>query len=268
MIISVTDLSSYLWCPRSLYMQKVMGIEEPPNRLMVMGSLKHEVFEQANGKEQDAFLSVVKGTKEEEAFNIFYKLYIDTLAAGLKRKEGTMEQFGIAKEEAEKEMRLLLFREARDRSSSVLRFAISNDVYGYELWESIVPKVFAEVRVSSKELRLRGIVDKIELFPDKCITHEMKTGKAPVTGIWPSHRIQVAAYCMLAERKFNVTSTESVVSYVTAGLTRKIMMNPFMEQEVLDTTERVIRLFESDKIPQSCGKETCSCRKHELLSKN
>ena len=44
-MISVTLLSAYMYCPRKIYLTKVLGLIEPPNAAMVKGSIRHNAFE-------------------------------------------------------------------------------------------------------------------------------------------------------------------------------------------------------------------------------
>ena len=42
MAISVTTLSTYLYCQRKLYLQKVLGLEELPKQAVVLGSMPED----------------------------------------------------------------------------------------------------------------------------------------------------------------------------------------------------------------------------------
>ena len=42
-MLSVTHLSSYLYCPRKLYLQKVLSIYEPPKEALVKGTIRHKM---------------------------------------------------------------------------------------------------------------------------------------------------------------------------------------------------------------------------------
>ena len=52
MKISVSMLSTYLYCPRMLFLQKVLAVEEPPKESIVLGSLRHEIYDFINKSEQ------------------------------------------------------------------------------------------------------------------------------------------------------------------------------------------------------------------------
>jgi CRISPR/Cas system-associated exonuclease Cas4 (RecB family) len=44
-VLSITDITSYLYCPRKFYLKKVRGIKEKPNQAMIKGRLKHEILD-------------------------------------------------------------------------------------------------------------------------------------------------------------------------------------------------------------------------------
>ena len=68
---------------------------------------------------------------------------------------------------------------------------------------------------------------------------ELKTGKMPKEGVWPGHRIQIAAYSMLIEEKFNTTVKEGFVRYLDSKETRHIAINPFMREEITNLIKEV-----------------------------
>ena len=53
MKISVSMLSTYLYCPRKLFLQKILMVEEPPKESLVMGSIRHEVYDYINNNGKD-----------------------------------------------------------------------------------------------------------------------------------------------------------------------------------------------------------------------
>ncbi len=262
MIVNVTDLSSYMYCPRKLYIQKVLRIKEPLNQPMASGMLKHSVMESAYKSEKQAIISIKKETSSIEFESLISLIYSQALDKQLEQKASMLQQCGISPEIIREQLMPRLLIEAKNRASEIFRFSQNNQSFGFELWESMIPKVFSEVRVLSKELRLLGRIDKVELYPDKCVVHELKTGKIPES-IWPSHRVQASAYCMLAERKFNKQAKESVLNYGIEQ--KKLVMNPFMQNEVLEVTEKVIGLLESKTMPEECKKTGCNCKSYRDL---
>ena len=51
-IINVTDITTYLYCPRLLYIRKIKKIPTPLTKEMVVGRLKHNILESFSKNEQ------------------------------------------------------------------------------------------------------------------------------------------------------------------------------------------------------------------------
>jgi len=60
MKISVTLLSSYLYCSRKLFLEKVLMQAEPPKESLVMGSIRHETYDKINKNEELIVTSITK----------------------------------------------------------------------------------------------------------------------------------------------------------------------------------------------------------------
>ncbi|MBI3052127.1 PD-(D/E)XK nuclease family protein [Candidatus Woesearchaeota archaeon] len=259
MLISVSDLAAYVYCPRKLFNERVLGITAAPSPRMTLGSVKHAVFQHANLVERRVFMSFKEGMTAEDVHSLFLDAYKWALEWQLKRKAGQLSEQSINPSEAFSSLLPVLDAEAGLRASAVHKYALTNGCYGFDLWQSVVPKIFSEVRVRSRELSLRGAIDRIELFPDRCITYELKSGSPPSSGVWPWHRMQVAAYSLLAQRRFNVPAKQMAVEYISSGEKRELAMNPFLQQEVTSTTAKVLSLLESKEPPSACGRKSCSC---------
>ena len=68
MKISVSLLSSYLYCSTKLFLEKVLLLEEPPKESIVMGSVRHETYDSINKKEEEIVTSITKKATFESGF--------------------------------------------------------------------------------------------------------------------------------------------------------------------------------------------------------
>jgi CRISPR-associated protein Cas4 len=256
--VSVTDLSAYNWCQRGLYLRKVHKLREPAKPIMVLGSVRHKVYDEINKKEEMLVKQVTSGMQRTDAVSLFSSAYtalVNKSVLGFGRQLGDM---GLDSEKVREEITPVFVQEAMQRADEILSFATAKKVFGDELWEALTPKVMTEVRVTSGILRLKGVVDRIEVYGKEYVPVEIKTGRAPATGVWPDHRMQVAAYMLLLKEKFGARITEGLVKYVAAGQTRQIVMNPFMEYEVNGAVNKVFSLLEQEDVPGYCNrKEHC-----------
>jgi len=72
-MISVTSLSSYLYCPRKLFIERVLGIRpEIPKEALIRGSIRHRVYEKINLCQEELVKSISK--KDFEFILGAYKL--------------------------------------------------------------------------------------------------------------------------------------------------------------------------------------------------
>ena len=118
------------------------------------------------------------------------------------------------------------------------------------------PKIESELWVKSDKMQLRGIIDRIECYSDKKIPVELKTGKAPMSGVWPGHQIQIGAYLLLMQEKLKDPAiNEGYIHYLDSDKKISIMMNPFLRQKIIDLIQNVNNMLVSKTIPEKCGSE-------------
>jgi len=60
MKISVSTLSAYIYCSRKLFLQRVLALEEPPKESLVLGTLRHEIYDFINLSEERIVKSIAK----------------------------------------------------------------------------------------------------------------------------------------------------------------------------------------------------------------
>ena len=254
--LSVTDLCSYMFCPRSLYIKLVLGMREPAKPVMVLGSIRHRVFEDANSREKELVERISSGTPAGSVAEMFSEAYAGILDRSIQAYSPQLDALKMDKAEVAEKMQTAVKAQSEERAGQILEFASKNRVFGNRLWEKLSPKIKSEVRIHSKELKLRGIIDRIEMYGKEYVPVEIKTGRVPRTGVWPDHRIQVSAYGMLIKEKFGATVKEGMVRYVKEGQTRQVAFNPFMEYEVMKVRNSVFEMAEKE-MPKFCGKSYC-----------
>ncbi|MBI2143327.1 CRISPR-associated protein Cas4 [Candidatus Woesearchaeota archaeon] len=273
-VVSVTDLSSFMYCPRALYRQKVLGYEEKPNERMILGAIRHNFYDMANKYEEAIVVHLPKETTHDETVSAYTKTYENLLKAAVMSHAKSLALFDIQPFQVLPQLQQIAAEEAHERAGNVHRFSAQQNVFGEELWEVLTPKIFTEVRVKSQPLRLKGVVDRVEVYENSVLPIELKTGKMAHDGVWPSHRVQVAAYMMLLKEKFRKPVSQAVVRYLDHNSSKTVVLNPYMELEVRELTEKVIRLLQSQTAPKPCGRESCSCTRglpiiyHKPVTKN
>ena len=257
-LISVTSLSAYTFCQRALYLRLVLGFKEPTKPVMLLGSIRHRVYDEANKKEEYLVSMVTSDLSRQEILQMFANAYNGVLNKSIYTYASQLDALKMDKNETTEQMKPFVLEQAKARADEILSFSAKTNLFGKELWDKLTPKIITELRVSSDKLRLKGIIDRIEIHDNEYVPVEIKTGRVPSEGVWPDHRLQVASYMMLLKEKFNVEVREGLVKYVKTDQTRQITFNPFMEHEVTTMVDNVFQLMERNDIPAFCGKSYCS----------
>ncbi len=257
-LMSVTDMCAYNFCKRALYLKLVLGLREPAKPVMVLGSIRHKVYEEANRKEEEIVKQISSDFKRQEIIQMFSSAYNAILNKSVCSYLPQLESLKMDKEEVTVQLQQAVAGQAINRADEIVGFSSKTGLFGKELWESLTPKILSELRVSSEKLRLKGVVDRVEVYGSEYVPVEIKTGRAPNEGVWPDHRLQVAAYMLLLNEKFSVKIKEGLVNYVATGLSRQVVMNPFMEYEINGAVNNVFELVEQKKVPGFCGKGYCT----------
>jgi len=252
MKISVSMLSSYLFCSRKLFLQKVLGLEEPPKESIVLGSLRHEIYDFINQGEEKIVTSIKEKIQYNELLGKYKNFYSKILREKIIKNKSRMKEVNLDIVDVFKRSWPLVLTEAETRAKNISDFIQKYNVFGQDLWEKLTPKIISEHRIHSEKLQLKGIIDRIEIYDEGYVPIELKTGKMPKEGVWPGHRIQIAAYAMLIEEKFKTSVKEGFIQYLDAKETRRISINPFMKQEIINLVKEVQDLLENKDIPNYC----------------
>ena len=260
MRIPVSLLSTYLYCSRKLFLEEVLLLEEPPKESIVMGAIRHHAYDKINKKEEEIVTSITKRMKLEEIQALYKQKYLQVLRNVITKNKKRLEEVNLNMLDAYKNSFSFIMDESDIRANHVFSFIESNNVFGKELWQKLTPKIISELRVDSDELKLKGIIDQVHIYEDEYVPFELKTGRTPQGGVWPSHRIQLAAYSLLLQEHFNKPIKEGFVVYLDTKEKRRIAINPFMKEEVNKIVDEIITLLESKELPDFCNNEN-KCKK-------
>jgi len=258
MKISVTMLSTYLYCPRMLFLQRVLAVEEPPKESLVLGSLRHEIYDFINKSEERIVTSIKEKTDYQRLISTYKTFYSKILREKIIKNKSKIKEVNLDIVNVFKRTWPLILQEAETRTKNIFDFIQEYNVFGKELWDRLTPKIISEQRVESEKLQLKGIIDRIEVYEDGYVPIELKTGKMPKQGVWPGHRIQIAAYALLLEEKFKTKVKEGFVCYLDVNETRQISINPFMKEEIIKLINEIQGLLKNHDIPNYCeNKNKC-----------
>ena len=252
-MLSVTDLSSYLFCARKLFLEKVLGFAEFPKEAMVKGTVRHEFYERLNQKEESIITSIGEKMSLEDIISLYVVGYRTLLHESIRNNKGRLEKVDLKANELFRQVWPILVKEAQTRAQNIHEFSQLHLVFGKKLWEKLTPKITSEFRIASDTLQLKGIIDQIETYPKGRIPVELKTGSCPREGVWPNHRVQIGAYALLLEERYGQPVKEAFVTYVDAQERRHVPINPFLREEIKDILRQTRGVLQNRELPDYCG---------------
>ena len=253
-LLNVTALSSYLYCPRQFYLQKIKGLRQPPTQPMAEGLIRHQVLETFGNNEEKLFqnLELINHTLTSENIKQNYKEFLEKIIKQIFNKNiRSIKAFQINIQELYKKIKKQMNKEI------ILRIiAIENTLrkgfIGESLWENLSPKYHSEYPLVSETLGLKGRADRLMISENTIIPFELKTRQAEK--IYPSDEVQLTAYAMLLEEKFN---QQIPIAILESGDTKhELTITNKHKQKVLDLVKEVNELLDSGnpKFPSSFSK--------------
>ena len=248
-MLSVTMLSSYEYCKRKLFLEKVMGVTEPPKPALLKGSVRHQAYEQMAKQEEAIVTSLTEGMEKQEVLARFREQYLKFLDASIAAYASQLASFSIDSKDIFGVLLPLIETEAQARALVVHSFMLRSEAWGKKLWRLLTPKIDAERRIESGTLELIGIIDQIEVHEDRQVPIELKTGLCTIQGVWPGHKLQIAAYAMLLEEASGKPIDEGIVRYLDSRERRVVAINPYLKKDIRKKVGEVKTLLEGRAVP-------------------
>lgn len=255
MLISVTALSGYLYCPRKLFLTSVLGLVEIPKEVLVKGSIRHETYDNINKIEEELVKSITEKPTLAGLTNKYQTEYTKILKNIIESYKDKLKEVDLDKTQTFNKVLPYFIKESNIRSLNLFNFIEKENLLGEELWQSLTPKIRSEIKIVSRNLRLKGIIDQIEVWKNRLVPVELKTGKMPYDGVWPGHRIQLGCYALLLEEKYGASIKYGYVHYLDHEEKRVITINHFLRSEINDLIKKVQNLMVSQEVPDFCGNE-------------
>lgn len=246
-MLFVTDLTGYMYCSRKLYFSKILHIREKPQEQSIKGTIKHAVFEHAGKQDKEIISSFTEKNSLEDLEMKYKKVYYSVLMFHIQRAKRDLEAQGLKTLEVYQELWPLFLAEAKEKCTFFYTLAQEKKIYREALWLAL-PKSVPELRIVSETLQLTGIIDRVDLI-DGFIPVEIKTGSAPRDGVWKEHMIQIGAYMLLLSEHYGKEISHGYVEYRAIHERRKIVMNAFLRDEILELIQKVRATLNSKVLP-------------------
>lgn len=240
--LPVTALSTYLYCPRKLYLNRILKIREPLNEAVVFGQVYHEVLENVTLNEKNLILSITKYHSPDEIIHKYKTQFYTALVSAISRRRNMIKKTKSNSLDIFQDIWKQFSVKAEIRAEILLNFINNYQVYGSELWDQLTPKIIVEQWVAEPNLELHGRVDRIEQHENRIIPVEIKSTKAPEEGIWDSHRVQLAAYMMILK------ANQGSLEYSNKTIT--LEKDEEMETEILNLIQEVKEMLQKTELPE------------------
>tara|TARA_Y100000310_G_scaffold239285_1_gene242868 strand:+ start:298 stop:1077 length:780 start_codon:yes stop_codon:yes gene_type:complete len=237
-IINVTDITGYLYCPRKIYLKLVKGLKSPPNQAMILGFLKHKVFDVFNKNEISIVSSINENLTKPEILDLYEQNIRKLILEIINNYSNMIYKFKISKEDLTQQTLEFFKKGLSIRADSIIN-TINLGYKGKELWRNLKPKFLTEFQIESEQLGLKGRIDRIE-FQEIPIPYEIKTRDK----IYYSDKIQLAAYSLLLEEEFGKKIEKGIIE--TKSSQEEIIITEELKNKVLELAEELRNMSEPE----------------------
>jgi len=237
-LVSVSDIVSWLYCPRKLYLNKVCGLETRLNRSMLIGRLKHSILENFS-KNEERLISQIDKNFENLDIVFLYENYLRKIAFNiLSENSRLVEGFMIDKESIIKKILQDFSEDIKIRVKSI-RDALSKGFSKENLWKNLDCIYFSELKLESETLGLKGRVDRVAILKkdNSLVPYELKSREDK---IFFSDEIQITAYAMLLEHHYRQAVKRGIIE--TGNKKHEIEITEKNKNEVLRIADEIRKL--------------------------
>lgn len=218
----------------------------PPNRAMIFGMLRHDVFDIFNKNEEDLVSSINAKISDSEIKRVYDELIDNIAKEHFMLNQDMAEKFEISSQEFFKSVKESANPEIKLRVDAVAK-TLAQGFLGEELWKNLSPKFLSEFKLESPELGLRGRVDRIKI-DSEIMPYEIKTRNQ----IYESDKIQLAGYALLLEKEFSKKIEKGAIEVL--GKTEEVLLDEHLKNKVLEIAEKIRNIDENAQMPSSFSK--------------
>lgn len=109
----------------------------------------------------------------------------------------------------------------------------------------------------STKFGITGSPDRMVKINENFYPSIIKTGKIPDNGVWHADRIQLTAYSILVEEKYNSIVENGSIEYARQGIVRPVVIKRHERRKVLQIRERIKKIHEGF-MPERPGDAPCN----------
>jgi len=241
MNVYASDLNTYTFCPRAIYLSRVLQIKPQLSEELLRGVFEHS-FRKELSIRQPRILKRISKTSEirdnikreiDSIIDDFPFIYRSIIS---KTNYDCRKFLKEIKEEMKNEIDII----SENIESMIKENGIEETLRKITPWKT-------EYIIKSNALGISGRIDKIMKENNTYIPIEIKTGKSPEppTTAWWGDKLQVCAYAMLLEEKLNPKNSINYcfVEYTKSYKKYPVIVTERLRREVIDTRNKIISII-------------------------
>lgn len=251
MKVSVSNINTYEYCPRMIYLRNVKKIKAKPTPQMIRGLVGHAVRKEVSLRQAKFFEKAADVSRVDQALKAELELILTEfpyIYHSMLKDIRYQDYISEIKSEVEAEIDIMA-----SQMKSIL------DDIGLKACIKQVTPWKVEYNVRSDKLNLTGRVDKI-MKDETIIPVEIKTG-TPADGVWLGNRIQLCAYAMLLEEDLGQDIEYGLVEYVKNYEKKQVVTSQSLRRRVLSNRDEITSIldgFEPEPLGQANKCTACS----------
>ncbi len=241
--VLVSDLVTYLRCPRIVYFRSRKNDREPVERDVDARYLARLILKELALTYHRAAASASEDAAE--ALRIELDHIVNDLSVVYRAELAGVDRSVI-----------------RDAAESIDTGAIGSRIADVirktgrdELLARITPCA-VEYAIYSDALGLAGSPDKLVRVGDRVLPYMIRTGDKPENGVWKPDRLQITAYSMLVEERFGQVVEYGFVDYARFFEIRDVVIKSRDRRRVLELRNRV-RMIKGGRMPDRARDAPC-----------
>nr|QNT35665.1 hypothetical protein GNCGGNMO_00027 [uncultured Methanosarcinales archaeon] len=241
--VLVSDLVTYLRCPRLVYFRSRHNDREPAEREADTRYLAHLLSKELALTYHRA--AAIASEDVPEALRIELDRIVNDLSVVYRAELAGVDRSMIWDA-----------AESIDTGAIGLRIAdVIRETGRDELLARITPCA-VEYVIYSDVLGIAGSPDKLVRVGDRVLPYMIRTGEKPENGVWKPDRLQITAYAMLVEERFGQVVKYGFVEYARFFEIREVVIRPRDRRRVLELRNRV-RMIKGGRMPDSVQGSPC-----------
>lgn len=235
MDVRLSEISSYLKCPRMLYLMQKDYVFEPSE-----GYFSHILL-------KELAMAIPLALQSDDAY-----AYLENEFERIVDELPLIYRAEIAGHDA---LYYSAVANVHDEIPSISQSLVEN-IDGAKYLSQMTMFHENEVTLYSKHSGLRGNIDRIMDNDGVLVPSLIKTSKAPIDGVWKNDRIQLGACAMLIEECHDVVVTHGMVEYVRSGVYRSTAIKRQDRRAVLGIINK-IRKIKEGRMPDTIEGAPC-----------